>query len=355
MTTKRDLKTRLQAGPVVCAEGFVFEMERRGYLTAGEFVPEVALENPRALEQLHLDFQHAGSEVVEAFTYYAHREKLRLIGRENDLEELNRAALRIARRVADNAPGGEPDLVAGNICNSNIWEPGNAKIKAEVRAMFREVCQWAKEEGADFIIGETYVYAEEAFLALEEIQRVGLDAVLTTGLKASNVFADDWQVDDCALELAQRGALVVGMNCHRGWSTMKPWIEKIIDKVGDKAYIAALPVPYRTTTEHPTFFNLPDNNGCWCDSPNGRPFPTALDPMLNNRYEIRQFAQEALDLGVRYLGVCCGAAPVHIREVAEVCGRQPAASRYQENMAKHCLFGTDAAIPEHMRAQGAEA
>jgi betaine-homocysteine S-methyltransferase len=96
-----DLTARLNAGPVICAEGFLFELERRGYLSAGEFVPEVALEYPDALRALHVDFQRAGSDVVEAFTYNGHREKMRVIGKEDLLEPLNRAALRIAREVAD--------------------------------------------------------------------------------------------------------------------------------------------------------------------------------------------------------------------------------------------------------------
>src|SRR3546814_6547990 len=86
--------------PVICAEGYLFELERRGYLQAGAFVPEVVLEHPEAVTRLHEDFVHAGSDVVEAFTYYAHREKLRVIGRENDLEKMNRQALRLARDVA---------------------------------------------------------------------------------------------------------------------------------------------------------------------------------------------------------------------------------------------------------------
>ncbi|MGI9449077.1 MAG: homocysteine S-methyltransferase family protein, partial [Geminicoccaceae bacterium] len=115
--TKRTLIELLDDGPVICAEGFLFELERRGYLTAGEFVPEVALEHPEALEMLHRDFQRAGSDIVEAFTYNGHREKMRLIGKENLLEPLNRAALRIAKQVADSAPG-EPNLIAGNISNT---------------------------------------------------------------------------------------------------------------------------------------------------------------------------------------------------------------------------------------------
>ena len=75
---------RLDTGPVICAEGYVFELERRGYLQAGAFVPEVVLDHPEAVMQLHRDFVHAGSDVVEALTYYAHREKLRVIGREQD-------------------------------------------------------------------------------------------------------------------------------------------------------------------------------------------------------------------------------------------------------------------------------
>ena len=51
----------LKKQPLICAEGYLFEMERRGYLTSGEFVPEVALEHPEVLENLHKEFQHAGS------------------------------------------------------------------------------------------------------------------------------------------------------------------------------------------------------------------------------------------------------------------------------------------------------
>src|ERR1700719_2625190 len=98
---KASLRERLDRGPVICAEGYLFELERRGYLQAGAFVPEVVLEHPEAVTQLHRDFVHAGSDVVEALTYYAHREKLRVIGREKDLEPINRLALQLAKAVAD--------------------------------------------------------------------------------------------------------------------------------------------------------------------------------------------------------------------------------------------------------------
>ena len=90
---KRGLLERLAQGSVVCAEGYLFELERRGYLQAGSFVPEVVLEHPEVVAQVHRDFVRAGSDVVEAFTYYGHREKMRLIGKEQLLEPLNRGRL----------------------------------------------------------------------------------------------------------------------------------------------------------------------------------------------------------------------------------------------------------------------
>ena len=74
---KRGLLERLDSDGVVCAKGNLFEMERRGYLTAGEFVPEVTLDHPEALKILNQDFQHTDSDVTEVFTYNGHREKIR--------------------------------------------------------------------------------------------------------------------------------------------------------------------------------------------------------------------------------------------------------------------------------------
>ena len=68
------LLERLAAGPVICAEGYLFELERRGYIQAGAFVPEVVLEHPEKVYELHREFVHAGSDVVESFTYYGQRE-----------------------------------------------------------------------------------------------------------------------------------------------------------------------------------------------------------------------------------------------------------------------------------------
>ena len=64
------LLERLAEGPIICAEGYVFEMERRGYMQIGTFVPIAVLEEPQAVKQLHRDFVRCGSDVIECFTYF---------------------------------------------------------------------------------------------------------------------------------------------------------------------------------------------------------------------------------------------------------------------------------------------
>ena len=336
----RGLLKRLDDGAVICAEGYLFELERRGYLQAGAFVPEAVLEHPEVVGALHREFLRAGTDVIEALTYYAHREKLRLIGKEDRLVPLQRNALEIARSVAAEAEGERP-LVAGNICNTNVWDPLDSATDAVVRAMFDEQVAWAVEAGVDFMIGETFAFYGEAKCALEAIKQVGLPAVITFALHKEETFRDGVGVEESAKRLEQAGADVVGLNCTRGPATMMPFVRRIRDAVS--CHVAALPVPYRTTEDQPTFQSLQDPD-CACPD---RPFPTALDPFACNRYEMGAFAREAYGLNIRYLGVCCGAGPHHIRSVAEALDRRPPASAYSPDMSKHYALGSDSSLKRY--------
>ena len=152
-----DLIQRLDKGPVLCAEGYLFEMEKRGYLQAGAFVPEVVLEHPEVVTQLHREFIRAGSDVVQAFTYYGHREKLRLIGKEELLEPLQLNALKIAKDAANEFP--DLDLmIAGDVANTNIYDPNNKSSLVEVEKMYEEQIGWAKDAGVDFVVAVSYTH-----------------------------------------------------------------------------------------------------------------------------------------------------------------------------------------------------
>src|SRR5688500_18224439 len=97
--SSRTLQQRLTDGVVVGAEGYVFELERRGYIKAGPFVPEVILDEPDAPRQLHREFLRAGSDVMVALSYYAPRAKLKHVGRDGEPAQMNRQAVRSANAL----------------------------------------------------------------------------------------------------------------------------------------------------------------------------------------------------------------------------------------------------------------
>ncbi len=326
--TERGILARLQAGVVLGSEGYVFELERRGYIKAGPYVPEVILDSPDAVRELHREFLRAGSEVMVALTYYAHRAKLKDVGRENDLELMNRQAVRLANEVAREGDA----LVAGNICNTWSYDPHNHETSSKVvRAQYEEQLGWAVEEGIDFVIAETNDYLGEALIGLDVIKQLGLPAMVTLASVQPGQTRDGYDYVEACKILADHGADIVGLNCDRGPATMLPLIAQVRSTVS--CYVAAQPVPYQTHAAAPTFETLELANGT-------RAFPLALEPFLLNRFAMADFARQAQTLGVNYIGICCGGAPHYVRAMAEALGRTATASRYSPAMELHPMLGT---------------
>lgn len=323
---KLGILERLKKDIVLGAEGYVFELEKRGYIKAGPYVPEVVLDYPGALEELSREFLRAGSDVMVALTYYANRNKLKDVGRENDLEKLNRNAVKIANKVAREGNA----LVAGNICNTWMYDPDNKKESSEiVRKMYQEQLRWAVEEGVDFVISETNDYLGEALIGLEVIKSFNLPAMVTLASVQEDKTRDGYDYIEACKILESNGADIVGFNCDRGPKTMFPLVEKLRKSV--KCFVAMQPVPYRTTKEQPTFESLKRNGQ--------RAFPLMLEPFLLNRFEMGEYAKQARDIGVNYIGVCCGDSPQYFRSVAESLGRVVSASKYSPAIELHPMIG----------------
>lgn len=331
---RKGILDKLKKGTVLGAEGYLFELERRGYIKAGAYVPEVVLDYPDALRELHREFLRAGSEVMVAFTYYAHRSKLRVIGRENDLEPMNRQAIAIANEIAKE---GEGTLVAGNICNTWEYDPQNHERTSKiVREMYEEQVRWAVEGGVNFVIAETIEYVQEALIALDVIKKYKLPALVTFGAtydKSKDGY--DW-VEGCKI-LEANGADVVGFNCIRGPQTMLPLLEKTRKAV--KCYVASQPVPYHTSAALPAFQFLKFEQG--------NAYPLYLESHLYNRFEIAKYAKYAEEVGINYIGICCGGAPYYVRSMAEALGRTVPASRYSADMSQHGLLGDETVVSEN--------
>ena len=304
---KRGILERLSEGIVLGDGGYLLELEKRGWVRAGPFTPEVALGHPEALRQLHIEFREAGAEVLQALTFYASRDKLATVGLEDSLEDLNRAAVRIAREVA-----GDRCLVAGNLSLTWMYEPGKKASHDRVRRLFDEQLEVQVSEGVDFIIGETFSWLGEALLAIERGKKTKLPVMVTMCFENEDVTPEDKTPSDCARALADAGADIVGVNCLRSPEHTLPLVAEMRRAVS--VYVACQPVAFRTTAKNRDFTSL-------------SAFPHELDPLQLSRREMADYAVRARDLGVNYIGACCGAVASHIREMARALGKLPADTR----------------------------
>ena len=337
---KKDLITRLNEGPILCAEGYLFAMERRGYLSAGSFVPEVVLENPEVVSQLHREFIRSGSDVIQAFTYYGHREKLRLIGKEELLEPMQKNALKIAKDSREEFKDLDL-LICGDIANTNIYDPNDRKTHSECQKMFEEQVAWAKEAGVDFVVAETINWTGEMKIALKAIKDAGLIAVTNFAIPKGDLTREGHTPEDACKIMEDLGANVVGLNCYRGPEMTMKLLPKIRNKVS--CHVAALPVPYRTTEEFPGFLNQPAkivDKECNC-IPGDNAFPVALDNLYCNRFEMGEFAKDCKSKKINFIGICCGAEAHHVREMSVALGRKPISYKYYPDLSRHWLHGKD--------------
>ena len=325
MATK-GLLQRLAEGPVLGDGGYLLELEKRGRVRAGPFTPEVALDNPDALRELHREFRDAGAEVLQALTFYASRDKLATVGMDQRVEELNRAAVRLAKEVA-----GDSCLVAGNLSLTWMYEPGSEKANSRVRETFNEQLDWQTSEGVDFTIGETFSYLGEALLCVECAKKTGLPVMVTVCFENVDVTPEGKTASEVARALADAGADVVGINCLRSPEHTLPLMAEMRKAV--KGYIGCQPVAYRTTHDHRDFTSL-------------EAFPDQLDPYQLTRREMAEYAVKARDMGVNYIGACCGTVASHIREMARALGKVSSDTRVwkkggEKAMSAYEYYGHD--------------
>jgi betaine-homocysteine S-methyltransferase len=300
---KKGILERLKDGPVLGDGGYLLELEKRGWVRAGPFTPEVALTHPEALRELHVEFREAGADVLQALTFYASRDKLATVGLENRLADLNRAAVRVAREVA-----GDKCLVAGNLSLTWMYEPNSPAAADRVRKTFDEQLAVQVEEGVDFIIGETFSWLGEALIAVERGKKSGLPVMVTICFENKDETAEGKSAADAAKALLDAGADIVGMNCLRPPEHILGPMEQMRKAVS--GYLACQPVGYRTPKEKPDFTSLPE-------------FPYALDPLQLTRREMGEYAVRAHEIGINYIGSCCGSVAIHVREMARALGKIP--------------------------------
>jgi betaine-homocysteine S-methyltransferase len=309
------LKERLDQGVVLGDGGYLLELERRGYVQAGPFTPEVSLTYPSALAELHREFLRAGADVLQALTFYASPEKLGTVGLADRVEDLNRAAVEIARSVAAEGDA----LVAGNVCLTWEYDPADKSSADRVRSIFERQLEIQLDAGIDLVVAETFTYSGEAVIATRCAKEAGLEVVTTMSFEKEPHSYEGDSAADCARKLQDAGADVVGLNCLRDPAHTLPLMKQMREAVPGP--LACQPVAYRVPDQSPDFTSLPE-------------FPLGLDPLQLSRQEMGDFAVQAQDMGIDYIGSCCGSVASHVRAMAVALGKAPAQMREWRSQGK---------------------
>ncbi|XP_033123627.1 S-methylmethionine--homocysteine S-methyltransferase BHMT2-like [Anneissia japonica] len=306
MSKKKSLLQRLAEGIVIGDGSYIFTLERRGYVLAGAWTPEVVLENPDAVRQLHKEYLWAGADVLQTSTFFAQdgtlQSKFRGVDIAYTCKELNDAACSLVHEVA-----GEQTLICGSICETVIYKDINSK--EAVQKEFRKQCQVFKENNVDFLLAEFFNSIIEMEWAIEIMKETGLTACASMKICTLGDI-DKVTPQECAVRMCRAGADVVGVNCSFGPDIALKTLAMMkegLENAGLKPYLMSQPLGYHTK-------ELENNRIGYTELPE---FPFALETRALNRIEAHQYARKAYELGVRYIGGCCGFEPHLIRAIAE--------------------------------------
>jgi len=311
--SNKGLLERLREGPVIGDGGQVFHMEKKGYLRAGPWTPEATCEAPHAVLNMHREFGHAGCDVHQVFSFYASEDKLSNRGNEaaakHGVTKINSEGCRLAREIADEYGG----LVAGGICQTPSYLTGASK--EVVQEEFHKQCRAFKEGGVDFLIAEYYEHITEMEWAIEAAKQYNVPVVATMCINKHGDLHNT-SAGECAVRMADSGADLVGINCHfdpfvslECMEVMKTALEQSGHMKNPDFHLAVQPIAYwtpecATAGGKQGFIDLPE-------------FPFALEPRVLSRFEMQKFARDAWNMGIRYIGGCCGFEAYHIRAMVE--------------------------------------
>ena len=250
---------------------------------------ELNLRAPDLVRDVHKAYKKAGAEVLETNSFGANRIKLAQYGLESQVAEINRAAARIAREVAD-----DDVLVAGAVGPLGVRiEPLGPTSLDEARSAFREQFQALKDGGCDVFILETFAdlhEIEQGILAAREVDAsIPVIAQMTIGADCHTPYG--LSVEEMAQSLDAYGAEIIGLNCSVGPQIILDAIEKMAPRTRRK--LSAQP-----------------NAGMPRDV-SGRSMYMASPEYMAT------YAHHLVQAGAKVVGGCCGTTPEHIAAMLE--------------------------------------
>lgn len=262
---------------------------------------ELNLTNPAAVADIHREYVEAGAQLVITNTFGANRFKLGKHGLQDDVVEINRAGVELAKHVV--AASFKDVLIAGDVGPLGVRIAPFGRVKPEeARAAFAEQIKALAEAGSDLIVIETMsdLYEiQEAIKAAKQVCTLAVVASVTFTRDDRTLLGDD--PAKVARTLTQASAEVIGVNCSGGPSQLLRILKQMKQAVPDGK-----------------FWVKP--NAGWPEQVGGRIMYPA-DPEYFGEY-----ALSLREAGATIVGGCCGTTPQHIAAMKKALESAPAIS-----------------------------
>lgn len=317
MITKKELLEFINQNRVLFSDGAMGTVLRQRLHISQSCLDCANLTHPDIVASVHRDYLAAGSDMIQTNTFGANRFKLNAHGLGDQLQEINRAGMDIARRTVQSS--GRPAFIAGDIGPLGVRLAPFGRVQLpEAREAIAEQIAVLVEAGADLIIMETMTDLYEIVEAITAARQVAGDIPVI----ASMTYTRDNRtlLGDPPAKVARRlheaGADVIGVNCSGGPNQILN-ILKLMRQALPDALFSVMP------------------NAGWPEQVEGRIMYPAAPEYFG------QYALSFWQAGASVIGGCCGTTPEHI---AAMAGTFKATSRLER--AQVAAVATRAAAEE---------
>ena len=275
---------------VIVCDGAMGTMLHAAGCALDRALPEVSLSDPKLVAAIHESYVSAGADVIQTNTFGANRLWLAGHGYPDQVEEINRAAVSIAREMSERS--GREVFVAGSVSPAVTARQRRQVGAAERRDVLAEQVGALAAAGVDLIILETFGYLDELAEAV-----AAASGVCDLPIVAQATFADDGRTlggetpHEVASVLGELPVVMLGTNCTIGPQRMLAVVESLVR-------YSALPVSAQPNAGQPRKVGH-------------RRFEFSIDATYFARY-LRRFAEA----GAAMVGGCCGTTPTHVEAAA---------------------------------------